>query len=182
MDTRLAGCSLPLLASDTLGAGGPPLHQAGAMMDPITTVRCRNCGSEIEDAPGTPVEQRSPCPNCGSRDRSFVVESTINVGVHFNSRLKGRAGRSGNPFIEAVSGASFHRAEGVWKQIERVIDRRNNRYREKITDGRGNVIRDVDEPLSEHQGHGSAKRAKQPTNSPQEDSDDNKGTPPPPRR
>ena len=41
---------------------------------------------------------------------------------------------------------------------ERLIDRKNNRYREVVKDMKtGDVIHEVDEPLSQHTGHGSAK-------------------------
>jgi hypothetical protein len=33
-----------------------------------------------------------------------------------------------------------------------------SRYTERIVDAAGNVVRDVDEPLSDHRGHGTAKR------------------------
>jgi len=35
---------------------------------------------------------------------------------------------------------------------------RARRYTERIVDAAGNVVRNVDEPLSEHRGHGTAKR------------------------
>jgi hypothetical protein len=39
------------------------------------------------------------------------------------------------------------------------VDREGNRYRELITDPEtGALIRDVDEPLDQHRGHGSAKQ------------------------
>jgi hypothetical protein len=40
----------------------------------------------------------------------------------------------------------------------RVVDREGDRYTERIVDAAGNVVRDVDEPLSNHRGHGTAKR------------------------
>ena len=33
-----------------------------------------------------------------------------------------------------------------------MVDRKNDRYRERITTPDGEVVRDVDEPLSEHRG------------------------------
>jgi hypothetical protein len=46
-------------------------------------------------------------------------------------------------------------------QLRRVVDRRNNRYFEEIEDPKtGEVVRRVDEPLSDHQGRGDARRAK----------------------
>ena len=43
-------------------------------------------------------------------------------------------------------------------RISRLVDRENDRYRESVEDTKtGEVIRDVDHPLSEHRGRGSAK-------------------------
>jgi hypothetical protein len=47
-------------------------------------------------------------------------------------------------------------------KVERSIDRLEDRYSERVTDvDTGEVIRQCDEPLSAHQGHGSAKKSKQ---------------------
>lgn len=46
---------------------------------------------------------------------------------------------------------------------ERVIDRDNNHYMEKITDYEtGDVIHEQTQPLSDHTGHGSEKFKKAP--------------------
>ena len=43
----------------------------------------------------------------------------------------------------------------------RLIDRKSNRYKELVMDiEKGGVIREADEPLSQHTGHGSAKALK----------------------
>lgn len=52
------------------------------------------------------------------------------------------------------------RATDEWVTLERRIDRENDRYYERILDNRGNVIREIDEPLSQHQGRGRAKLAR----------------------
>jgi hypothetical protein len=50
-------------------------------------------------------------------------------------------------------------------KLRRIIDRRNNRYQELVVDPQtGETVREVDEPLSEHRGHGSAKPKKQQDN------------------
>jgi predicted RNA-binding Zn-ribbon protein involved in translation (DUF1610 family) len=36
-------------------------------------VRCSECGTTIEESPGTRVEERQPCPNCGSTIRTIRV-------------------------------------------------------------------------------------------------------------
>lgn len=52
----------------------------------------------------------------------------------------------------------LHRESGEVRHVVREIDRAGNRYYERITDPHGNVVREVDEPLSEHRGRGSARR------------------------
>ncbi|MBN9492557.1 PepSY domain-containing protein [bacterium] len=51
-----------------------------------------------------------------------------------------------------------HRLRRFVQRI-RILDRDNNRYVEKVVDPEtGEVLRDVEEPLSDHRGHGSAKQ------------------------
>jgi hypothetical protein len=68
-------------------------------------------------------------------------------------KMKGRPRGGGKPSIEQQVGTQLHRASGRWRQIVRIIDRRNDRYVETIQDD-GIAVRDVDVPLSEHRGHG----------------------------
>ena len=59
------------------------------------------------------------------------------------------------------SGYDFFRRERKWVRKEQVINRREDHYREVVTDPEtGEVIHHCDEPLSEHQGHGSDKSKK----------------------
>lgn len=83
---------------------------------------------------------------------------TANVDVHGRVAFKGRRDGKKRPFIEGKWGDDLHRLSGVWNRLRRVIDRENDRYVEKIEAPDGTVLRDVDEPLPEHRGHGSAKR------------------------
>jgi len=62
---------------------------------------------------------------------------------------------------EEKSGLEVHRASGEVRWLRRVFDRRNGRYYELVVDPQGNVVREVDEPLSAHQGRGSARRRRQ---------------------
>ena len=49
--------------------------------------------------------------------------------------------------------------DGLSKPLPQVVDRINNRYRKLVIDPQtGEKLRDVDEPLSDHQGYGSAKK------------------------
>jgi hypothetical protein len=42
---------------------------------------CGKCGLALDEPPGTPPDERRPCPRCGSNSRRFGVElhSTVNV-------------------------------------------------------------------------------------------------------
>lgn len=85
------------------------------------------------------------------------VNSTITMKVKFAMKAR-RPGFSGGPFLRHIEGDDFHRDTGLWNKLVRRIDRMTNRYYERLEDGRtGTVIREVDEPLTDHTGHGSAK-------------------------
>jgi hypothetical protein len=49
------------------------------------------------------------------------------------------------------------RTDGTLADIDRVLDVRNNRYRERVVLADGTKVRDIDEPLTEHFDRGSAK-------------------------
>lgn len=73
--------------------------------------------------------------------------------------LKHKRPAKSKPIYESVSGDDLHRTSGKWNRLEREIDRDDDRYRERIVDGEtGEIIRQVDEPLTSHTGRGSAKR------------------------
>lgn len=124
-----------------------------------TIVKCAKCSRVLSDAPDVPVEQRQPCPSCGSTARAFEDEILETVNVRESLGMKARHGPTGRPFYETKSGADFHRTSGLWMQRDLVIDRDNDRYFERIIDPEtGEVLRICEEPLSQHRGHGKAKR------------------------
>jgi hypothetical protein len=65
------------------------------------------------------------------------------------------------PYIEDRALPSYsHRYDKVVLR-EQIIDRENDRYFERVTHYEtGEVIHEIDEPLSQHRGHGSAKKSK----------------------
>lgn len=42
---------------------------------------CGNCGETLSEPANTPVDQRQPCPKCGSTRRSFSSEMTGSLTV-----------------------------------------------------------------------------------------------------
>lgn len=98
----------------------------------------------------------------------FVRVSGEMPPPHSSLKAKGRhagaAGRRRKWFIETFSGSELSRSLQRFMHKVRIIDRDNDRYLEKVVDPEtGEVLRDVDEPLSEHQGRGSAKKRRPTT-------------------
>jgi hypothetical protein len=44
-------------------------------------VKCADCGATLREPASTPVENRKPCPNCGSVNRNFHVTVSSSVAV-----------------------------------------------------------------------------------------------------
>jgi hypothetical protein len=127
-------------------------------------VYCEPCRRPLYEAANLLWEQRSPCPDCGSRLRHFELEAfdaflSFEEHVQTRTRLRWGDGRGGWA-VKVTAGDDFHRCSGIWNRLRRVIDRRLNLYEEHIEAPDGSVIRDIREPLDEHQGHGSAKHTR----------------------
>lgn len=129
------------------------------MSNTQTNMYCQDCDTEIFESPGLAFENRSPCSQCGSKARSFHVAISDTITIHEMLGIKGKRPRQKRPFIEQKVGDDLHRKTGLWMKLKRIIDRDNDAYQETVTDPRtGQVVHHADEPLSKHQGHGSAKR------------------------
>lgn len=117
--------------------------------------QCGNCGATLSEPAGEP---RSPCPLCGCSTRQFANVLQDSLGFMEHLRAKGRHAGSNKVAFDVRSGASYYRKDGVWHHLVRNIDHVNNRYTETVTVLKtGELVRKVDEPLSEHTGRGSAK-------------------------
>jgi hypothetical protein len=122
-------------------------------------MKCQNCGESLKEPFDLLPEGRTPCPKCGSTARHFEVMVSETLAMHEQIGMKARHGDSGKPFLESKSGDSLHRRTGEWVSREMTVDRENDVYKELITNPEtGKVIHHCEEPLSQHQGHGSAKK------------------------
>ena len=84
----------------------------------------------------------------------MLVHETIAVrdGVGYKAKHAGER----KPFREAFDYPATQRSTGAPTRHERVIDRDNDRYFERVVEeGPGRVLHETDHPLSEHKGHGS---------------------------
>lgn len=118
--------------------------------------KCKNCKTTLLESKN---ETRTPCPVCGEISREFYRNIEDNIVIQDQLNIKGRHSASKKSFFEERIGADFYIKEIEWHHVVRVIDRDNDKYIETITNPKtGAVIKNTEEPLSEHKGHGSAKR------------------------
>jgi hypothetical protein len=121
--------------------------------------KCKKCGVVLSEPKN---EERSLCPICGEIGRIHDEHLSEVIGCYDHMRMKGKHAAKGKQFFDARVGADFYLNDQEWRHIERIIDRDNNLYVEKVKDMKtGNVIKEVSERLSDHQGHGTAKSRKE---------------------
>jgi hypothetical protein len=127
------------------------------MTDESITMRCGECGTDLpaSEVTGSP-ESRTHCPSCGSLARHasvFVHETaTVRDGVGYKAKHAGER----KPFREAFDYSATQRATGAPTRHERLIDRDQDRYVERVVEeGTERLLHETDHPLSKHKGHGS---------------------------
>ena len=119
---------------------------------------CAACGQRLAQA-RTEAEAALPCPACGSTGRNIFVSVTEAVVLRDGVGMKAKRVGQKKPFVESISVPSHSRKLGKLVHHERLIDRDNNLYHEKVTEYEsGTTIHEQKEPLSEHVGHGSDRR------------------------
>ena len=78
--------------------------------------------------------------------------------MHTKAYAPGLSKRKGLKF-ESKDGDSLSIALGRFVELHQLVDHETNRYVKEVVDtATGDVLRNVDEPLTEHQNRGSAKR------------------------
>lgn len=90
--------------------------------------------------------------------RTISVEAADFLDLHSSLRLKLKRGGRGEPVLRTRTGDDLTVSTGRWAKLDRVIDLEHDHYYEHIVDAEtGEVLRHVDEPLSEHRDRGSAR-------------------------
>jgi len=102
------------------------------------------------------------CPQCKDENAEKCVligfEDEIKVAENIRGKVREPGDSRRHPSKEMFYGDDYSHEDHKFIHKERIIDRKNNEYVEKIEDKQsGNIIRNCHEPLSEHLGHGSAK-------------------------
>ena len=130
----------------------------------VDSVLCSSCKMLINESSNTSVNERKPCPTCGSLARTFNKSIQDKLTIREKFGLKHKRPGYKKPIYESVAGDDLHRATVKWNKLTREIDRENNLYKELIINpDTGDVIRDCQKPLTEHVDRGSAKsKVKEP--------------------
>jgi predicted nucleic acid-binding Zn-ribbon protein len=127
-------------------------------MSTSETIECKECGAVLSDPS---EENRKPCPKCGSMLRNIKIEITETIKVYdsinFKHKDPTKTGKA-KVFAEGFSGYEYSHSRKKTVSKQRLIDRKNNLYREVVVDSEtGDLIHKCEEPLKQHQGHGSTK-------------------------
>lgn len=124
---------------------------------------CADCGAELPIEWIRPPLRTNVCPKCGSEKKKIYLylheEVQLDLKESLDLKTKDHTKPSKkNPRVHLSIGDEVRKKDGKWLKKERRIDKNADRYRELLIDpATGEVLRDVDEPLSKHTGHGSAK-------------------------
>ena len=114
---------------------------------------CTDCKAILEN-------ESSSCNNCGSEKSTINIIVEDEVRLYDQVRIKPK-GKIGNRKLrqERIDGHVLS-ANGNLVHKIRVIDNVGDVYFEEIKDLDGSVIHKCQEKLSEHRGHGYAKKKK----------------------
>lgn len=106
------------------------------------------------------VDERDPehmiCKGCGAKLVPFIGPGTIIKGTVWRGGMSKAKGWFAKIL---VAFRAQHNRDGALGRHERVLDRQNDRYFEKVTICEsGEVTHLCEEPLTDHRDHGSAKK------------------------
>ncbi|MGH7115721.1 MAG: hypothetical protein ACREE9_14665 [Stellaceae bacterium] len=118
--------------------------------------KCEPCNALVVEEVDKGDPEHVICKSCGAKLSPIFEPGTRMDGKFWRdglSRTKGLLGRV------RVAFEPQHSRGGVLARLERFIDRNTDRYFEKVTMcDSGEIVHECDEPLSDHRGHGSAKK------------------------
>ncbi|MBP2297091.1 hypothetical protein [Azospirillum rugosum] len=131
-------------------------------METSRAVECGDCGEPLDPSNLTPGTTPIPCPKCGSTNQKVTLNIFDEITTEVRDSLKGKVKDDSFPSKKKVRrdffyGSDERKSKGDYVYKEREIDKDNNRYRELVREESGEVIRDIEQPLTDHTGHGSAK-------------------------
>jgi hypothetical protein len=125
-------------------------------------VQCGECKTDLRDeSPHIAPSDRKPCSNCGSLTRHFIADLTALVNFKGSIgavKFLGGVSKTKGRVVEFFDGWEPRRVVGDLVRKFRKIDKENDKYQEHVETEDGEVLHHSDEALSQHRGHGSAKK------------------------
>lgn len=127
----------------------------------VSDVTCSGCGRKLPSE-RTSSNKTQVCPSCGSANQ--YVEMTITEEIGLYEQIFGKLKDPNLPSkkktrVEWLTGSEWSKKLRKIVHKDRLIDRKNDRYKETVVaPDTKEVIHHCDEPLSQHTGHGSAKK------------------------
>jgi phage FluMu protein Com len=112
-------------------------------------VRCGACGGLLAEAPCLAIEQRQPCPECGSLQRRVAVGIHEQLPLHDSLRARSRRPGKSGWLVDTEAGDDYTKLLEGWGSREVIYDREQDRYRELIKLHDGTRIESVAR-LSDH--------------------------------
>ena len=121
---------------------------------PTFCFACETLRSEDEHA-----SFDEPCQKCGNTSTvSYEPGQEFHI-VASGLKFASKPPEGGRWFYQGRIDHSHYKKDNEYHFIQRYIDTDRNRYYERIINKKtGEVVREVDEPLTEHTGRGSAKK------------------------
>lgn len=124
------------------------------MEEIVSKLICLDCKQELP-------ENAKVCPYCKSPQLkwSITVRTTLSFGISDEMKIKNflYPCRKRLRYDAKYGNVLSQMTDNGRANIERIIDKDNNRYYEHVEDCNGTIIHHCEESLSEHYGHGSAK-------------------------
>lgn len=124
---------------------------------------CVSCSLKlVVDSGAVSGKPRSPCPACGSKLRRIAMGGAASLTMRTGHKLRVLSNtRNKKKFvIEEMDLPELFRKTGEPVRRYRRIDKAADVYHERVYTDQGCTIHECEEPLTEHRGHGSAKRPK----------------------
>jgi hypothetical protein len=122
----------------------------------LLVAMCDACGAGTCEFIDPNDPEHVTCKGCGAKCLPIIGPGTMmDVKFWIGSKSKGLLGKG------RISFEPQHSRDGALAKVERYFQqpRHGNRYSEKVTlCETEEVIHECDEPLTDHRGHGSAKR------------------------
>ena len=116
-------------------------------------IYCTDCKVALED-------DITNCNSCGSDKKTIRIVVEDEIKLYDQIKLKSKGKIEGRKiFQEHIDGYESSANGNIVTKI-RTIDNLNDVYFEEVRDLDGKVIHKSQEKLSEHKGHGSAKKKK----------------------